>query len=72
MLVECDGVHWPAGTQSCETCLYWTSSGGGLGLCRRRAPSVALRTEDAPDIQAKWPLTGLGDWCGEWRRSSAR
>jgi len=50
----------------CSSCRYWDSVASSRGLCRRNAPRshmVAVGTDLS--IEARWPETVAGDWCGQ-------
>lgn len=57
----------------CVNCRFWEpvkvlESGDLVGRCRRHAPAaVTVSNTDAPDYEARWPLTRDGDGCGEYR-----
>ena len=62
---------------ACQTCKFWRfvdterATDADYGECRRRAPSPPLLppiTADPrePQIMGNWPLTFVGDWCGEY------
>lgn len=57
-------------TERCETCRFWDDSDasieGGFGRCRRSPP--VLGEDVSPDASlGRWPLTEVGNWCGEWQ-----
>lgn len=52
----------------CETCWAWkkfpeSSDRSSHGWCRRNAP---ISREESDDGRAIWPITFMGDRCGEW------
>lgn len=55
----------------CKTCKFWEEKPpdrmGHLqpGKCRRNAP---VREAQVSRGAGLWPLTGPGDWCGQWRK----
>ena len=46
---------------ACGDCRWWDAQDDAHGHCRRRAPRVDLRTD-----QAHWPVTHIEDWCAEF------
>lgn len=58
--------------QSCSTCRFWRrnySAGGppsSSGDCRRNAPTVL-----GESLRGLWPVTALGEWCGEYQPAEA-
>jgi len=56
-----------ANTDCCGNCMFWRTIDEPEGIvvneCRRHAPQGS-----APILQAKWPLTKITAWCGEFKR----
>lgn len=60
----------------CKTCRWWDVLGSvgadrKQGQCRRNPPMMAGQIGDnvgMSEIQdARWPLTSIVDWCGEYK-----
>jgi len=52
--------------ENCCTCRFWDPGNSTRGLCRRNAPRAhmgPIGSEVA--VQALWPETAAGDWCGQ-------
>lgn len=52
--------HRAAGLR-CQTCMWWVPKAGGLGRCRRRAPTLD-----------GWPAVYATDWCGDHKLDEQR
>ena len=48
--------------RACHRCMWWEPWGSLSGECRRMPPA---RVGD--EGEGFWPLTGCGDWCGEFK-----
>ena len=54
---------------SCETCSHWQPGlSSTRGTCRHSSPrtQVVLIASEELEVQAIWPSTAAGDWCGAW------
>lgn len=64
--------------QQCKTCLYYASSGGKQGRCRKYPPRVTsvpkllvhkgTADEYTTVPKTEWPIVEQSDWCGEFTR----
>lgn len=63
----------PGRSGSCEGCAFWDRRNARIGLCRAAAPRTHAigETEDDIVVRALWPITGVNDWCGQWRPANA-
>ena len=53
--------------EKCGSCRFWRDlEDDGLGLCRRRSPTEAVKVH--PDLCSSdlWPTTFTDWWCGEF------
>lgn len=50
----------PNQERACGRCMWWLPLNSVAGYCKRMPP---YRTEDGEGL---WPMTGRGDWCGEY------
>lgn len=48
--------------RACMRCLWWRPTNSVVGYCKRMPPA---RQEGGSE--GFWPMTGRGDWCGEFR-----
>lgn len=59
-------TEYPSSTQerACMRCMWWARLNSVAGYCKRMPPQ---RTEDGEGF---WPMTGRGDWCGEYKQDA--
>lgn len=50
-------------SMKCSSCMFWSPSETGDGLCRKTHPQ-------AGEHGTLWPRTNLSDWCGEHEQLS--
>lgn len=63
----------PGRAGACGACVFWDPRNAHSGLCRAAAPRTHAVGQGDDDIavRALWPLTGVEDWCGQWRPADA-
>lgn len=61
------GTDYPPPSQerACLRCMWWQRTNSVVGHCKRMPPA-------RPDGESAgaWPMTGRGDWCGEFKPDS--
>jgi hypothetical protein len=70
--------------ERCKNCRYWLEKTDRLGQCRRYPPvpivHVTYDTNSNGDLDSvfssepdtHFPITTLGEWCGEWKQKDGR
>ena len=48
--------------RACLRCLWWRQINSVVGHCKRMPPALI-----DGESEGFWPMTGRGDWCGEYR-----
>ena len=51
----------------CQSCAFFDrEKNDDVGFCRRYPPSMFFLGDD--DFESLFPITGLAEWCGEFKR----
>jgi hypothetical protein len=74
---ETFAVPDPDNPRICRTCNFFDNDeeyglrdAGDEGLCKRYPPATDSPGSRSPVVA--WPITRIGQWCGEWKKKEPR